>query len=130
MNKLLRWLPAILLMTVVFLLSSIPSEEMPDIGSWDSLVKKGGHMLGYGMLALAFWYALGWEPKHAWTALFVTVLYGLSDEFHQSFVPGRNPSLWDALGFDAGGAILLVIIAYLVKRRGLPSCVNNNIRDT
>ena len=124
MSKFLRWLPAILLMMVVFLLSSIPSEEMPDIGSWDSLVKKGGHMLGYGMLALSLWYALGWEPKHAWTALFVTVLYGLSDEFHQSFVPGRNPSLWDALGFDAGGAVLLLVIMYWGRKKFLRWATN------
>jgi VanZ family protein len=34
--------------------------------------------------------------------IFIGTVYALSDEWHQSFVPGRNASLWDAL-FDAAG---------------------------
>jgi VanZ family protein len=116
MNKVTRWLPAILLMLVIFLLSSIPSEEMPKIGAWDTLIKKSGHMLGFGMLALGFWLALQWKAKHAWTAFLLTVVYALADEFHQSFVPGRNPSLMDALGFDAAGAAILILVVFLGKR--------------
>jgi VanZ family protein len=117
MKKISRWLPAIVLMGVIFLFSSIPSEEMPSLGFWDTLIKKGGHMLGYGMLALAFWFALKWKGKHAWTALIFAIIYGLLDEFHQSFVPGRNPSLIDALGFDGGGATVLLLITYWWKKR-------------
>ena len=116
MNKYTRWLPALLLMLVIFLLSSIPSEEMPNIGTWDTVLKKTGHMLGFGLLAVVFWFALQWKGKHAWTAFLLTVLYGLSDEFHQSFVPGRNPSLVDALGFDASGAAILLLVLFLGKR--------------
>ncbi|MEZ4273606.1 MAG: VanZ family protein [Myxococcota bacterium] len=39
----------------------------------------------------------------AWGYGFITILYGLVDEFHQSFVPGRSPDLLDALA-DAAGA--------------------------
>ena len=116
MNKYTRWLPAILLMLVIFLLSSIPSEEMPNIGTWDTVLKKTGHMLGFGLLATGFWFALQWKGKHGWTAFLLTVLYALGDEFHQSFVPGRNPSLVDALGFDAAGAAILLLVIFLGKR--------------
>ncbi len=50
--RILRWLPAILVMVIIFGFSSIPSREMPSFGFWDLLVKKGAHMLGYGLLAL------------------------------------------------------------------------------
>jgi VanZ family protein len=106
MKRILRWLPPVVVMSVVFLLSSVPSQEMPSFGFWDTLVKKGGHMLGYGILALSYWFAMKWDRKRLWLAFLFTVVYALSDEFHQSFIPGRHASLLDALGFDAGGALL------------------------
>jgi VanZ family protein len=118
MKKLLRWLPAVLWMGVIFVFSSIPSKEMPSFGLWDFLVKKGGHMLGYGILALCFWYALKWERKHFWVAFGLTVLYGLSDEIHQLFVTGRHFSLYDSFGFDAvGGLILLTLVRIIWQKK-------------
>jgi hypothetical protein len=112
MNKqtLFRWLPAIIVMAVIFGFSSIPSKEMPMFGVLDLIVKKGAHMLGYGLLALAFWYALRFDRRRWWLALLLAVLYALSDEFHQSFVPGRHPSLVDALLIDGSGAGLALFI--------------------
>ena len=54
LTKLPRWLPAVLMMAAIFGFSSIPSSEMPRFGLLDLLVKKGGHALGYALLALAF----------------------------------------------------------------------------
>lgn len=117
MKKNLRWLPAILVMAGIFILSSIPSKEMPSFGIWDTLVKKGGHMLGYGVLALSYWHALRWSRKYAWLAFVLAVVYALTDEFHQLFVAGRHASFLDALGFDAGGALLGLVVAALLRRR-------------
>ena len=39
------------------------------------------------------------------------VLYGITDEFHQSFVAGRNASLLD-VGFDALGSIMAATVGY------------------
>src|SRR5689334_17860952 len=47
------WGPVMLIMTVIFAFSSIPSSEMPTFGLLDFLVKKGGHASGYALLALA-----------------------------------------------------------------------------
>ncbi|MFH1908814.1 MAG: VanZ family protein [Chloroflexota bacterium] len=49
-----RWLPAILIMATIFVFSSIPSSELPDFARADLFIKKGGHMLGYGLLTLAY----------------------------------------------------------------------------
>ncbi len=122
----MRWLPALVLMGVIFGFSSIPSREMPSFGVWDLIVKKGGHMLGYALLALAFWFALGFKSSRWWLALILAVVYALSDEFHQSFVPGRNASLVDALLVDGAGAGLgllagwLVGIQWLLKTKSAP----------
>lgn len=43
-------------------------------------------------------------------------LYGISDEWHQSMVPGRTPDIWDWL-VDTLGAILAMACIHLVKKR-------------
>jgi VanZ family protein len=115
-DRYLRWLPPILMMAVIFAFSSIPSKEMPNFGFWDLLVKKGGHATGYGLLALSFWFALRWDRRWLWLAFVLTALYAGSDEFHQSFVPGRHPSIVD-VGIDSVGAMITLAITWLVRKR-------------
>ena len=117
MKRIARWVPAILLMAGIFTLSAIPSSEMPAFGIWDTLLKKGGHVLGYGTLALFYWYAMGWDRKRAWIALILAIGYALSDEFHQMHVAGRHASLLDALFFDTGGTLLALLGAWLLIRK-------------
>ena len=54
---LLRWLPAVVMMAIIFLLSSLPSERIPYYGAVDTIIKKGGHAIGYGLLGLSYYYA-------------------------------------------------------------------------
>lgn len=115
-DRLLRWLPAVAMMAAIFLFSSIPSKEIPSFGLWDLLVKKGGHMTGYAGLALCFWFAMKWDRSWLWLAFLLTVIYAGTDEFHQSFVAGRHPSLVD-VGVDSVGAIIALIIARLVRKK-------------
>jgi len=120
MLKFLRWFPALFLMLVIFLVSNTPSTELPDYGFWDMLVKKGGHMVGYGLLAGAYWYGLGFDRKKGWLAWLLAVLYAATDEFHQSFTPGRHPSYIDVLLFDGGGAALalsLISLFFKLKQK-------------
>ena len=105
------WLPVLLWMGVLFAASATPSRDIPSFGIVDFLVKKGGHMLGYAALALLFRRALGGDTKRALFSWLLAVLYAVTDEFHQSFVPGRHPSPLDALAFDGGGAALALWIS-------------------
>jgi VanZ family protein len=102
----LRWLPALLVMLIIFLFSAQPSSELPNFDWADRIVKKGGHVAGYALLALSYWRALGFLPERRWLAWCLAILYALTDEFHQSFVPGRGPSMWDVLIFDNLGALV------------------------
>ncbi|MEP0804022.1 MAG: VanZ family protein [Chloroflexota bacterium] len=112
-----RWLPALLVMLVIFVFSAQPSESLPDFNRLDRLVKKGGHMLGYGLLAASYWRGLGWDGRRRRLAWLFAVLYAATDEFHQSFVPGRNASLWDVLVFDNAGALLGLWLADVYFKR-------------
>ncbi|HSB02299.1 MAG TPA: VanZ family protein [Anaerolineales bacterium] len=116
-----RWGPAVLMMAVIFIFSSRSSADLPDFGTWDYFVKKGAHMLGYGLLALAYWRGLDFERSKRWVAWGLAICYAITDEIHQSFVPGRHPSLVDVFLFDNLGAILALIllgrIGNLIGRR-------------
>lgn len=103
------------MMAIIFVFSSIPSSELPNFDAIDYIVKKGGHAFGYGLLGLSYLRGLKGESEDvakrwyflAWT---MTVLFSTTDEFHQSFVPGRHPAATDIL-IDAFGAALALFIA-------------------
>ena len=114
-----RWCPALLMMAVIFAFSSRPSDELPSFYLFDYLVKKSGHMIGYGLLALSYLYAFNRrDGKSFYIAWLLAVLYAFTDEYHQSFVAGRNSSIWDVMLFDNFGAILaLYFISWRNKRQ-------------
>ena len=70
----------------------------------------------YGPLPPSRWtWALSWK---------FTVLYAASDEWHQSFVPGRHPQLTDVL-IDACGAATGLLIFWWLQRRAQASALRN-----
>jgi VanZ family protein len=120
-NPVLRFLPAILMMLAIFLFSAGSAIVLPE-KPLQMIINKGGHMIGYGLLALAFWRMFEFEEKRFWLAWILAVLYALTDEYHQSFVPGRHPSLFDALFYDALGALIVLWLAsrFLKSKRPDP----------
>lgn len=113
------WGPSLLMMTLIFGFSSIPSNEMPSFGLVDWLVKKGGHATGYALLALANLRAWrqsqdGHQIRPYGLAWLLAVLYSATDEFHQSFVAGRHPTVTD-VGIDAMGAAVGLLIWFLIE---------------
>jgi VanZ family protein len=93
-------------MIVIFAFSSQPGDNLPNFLSWDYVIKKIGHALGYGLLALSYFYFFKSDKKRYWLAWFLAILFAISDEFHQSFVLGRHASAFDVLVFDNLGAVL------------------------
>lgn len=115
------YLPALLWLAAIFVSSSIPSVDLPHIGIWnaDKLI----HFGVYFLLAVVVDRAVRYQTRfpavnrhHLLYTIVFTVLYGLSDEFHQFFVPGRDPSLLDLFA-DAGGAVLFVLLFLLFRER-------------
>ncbi len=101
-----RWGWSVLMMGVIFAFSSTPGKDLPNFGSVDYWLKKGGHMIGYGLLALTYWHGLGRDKGRGWLAWCLCVLYAVADEFHQSLVPGRHPSPLDVILFDSTGSLI------------------------
>lgn len=110
-GTLIRWLPSLVLMAVIYRLSSIPGPDIPYFGAWDYVVKKLGHAFGYGLLGVSYYYGFppGWPRAVRWPLAWAfSLAFAFSDEFHQSFVLGRTASLSD-VGYDIFGATLALI---------------------
>lgn len=102
------WGPVAVSMAVIFALSAMSSPPNPG-----AVGDKTEHFVGYGILGAVTARATaggtlaglsGGAAAAAWT---LATLYGVSDEYHQSFVPGRTADPADALA-DASGAAVAV----------------------
>ena len=111
MDRLKRWFPALMVMGIIFWFSSQPRDALPDFGWLDWLVKKSGHVVEYAILASSYWFAFDFKKDRRWLAWLLALVFSASDEFHQSFVPGRFPSVLDVLIFDNLGALIGLWIA-------------------
>jgi VanZ family protein len=87
-------------------------------------IRKCAHLSEYAVLALLFWRALrrgsaiqGKMPILFGAVLVACALFAASDEFHQSFVKSRTPSVGDVLLDIAGAVIGLLIGVSFVHRR-------------
>ena len=84
------------------------------------LVRKGAHMTEYAVLALLSFYALRAHIERGGALLWsfgIAVLYAISDEIHQLFVPGRTGSPRDVIIDALGAAIGLALAAWFSRRR-------------
>jgi VanZ family protein len=118
----LRWFPALMMMMGIFLISAQSASALPNFGGADGFVKKSGHVIGYAILASLYWRALTFRGNNRWVAWLLAILYAITDEFHQSFVAGRHPSIWDVMIFDNLGALtsLWLLDRYRKQKRPDP----------
>lgn len=112
----LRLTPAGLIMAGIYLLSDQSTLPRP-LGLSAQLIAIMGHFAVYLVLSVSIWWVLGLFPLRMWSRLLLAfsgaLLFGISDEWHQSFVPGRTPDILD-IAVDAFGALTgLVIVAVL-----------------
>ncbi|RJX27698.1 MAG: teicoplanin resistance protein VanZ [Desulfurivibrio sp.] len=108
----LRFLPMTLVMAAIFFLSNTQGQNLPSaINGLDKIL----HALAYATLAASCLYGLHPAARDkgslrpAAGVVFFCFCYGLTDEFHQSFIPGRSPSGLDIVA-DTGGAVLTVLL--------------------
>jgi VanZ family protein len=108
---------------VPFLRWLIPGITSDGLELGQTVVRKGGHVTEYFLLTLLLWRAWSMTKRAAWAPGRITavaaacaVLYACSDEFHQTFVPGRQGQAQDVV-IDAIG-VLLASAAATAHRRG------------
>jgi VanZ family protein len=117
----LRGLPLLLWMAVIFFFSSLPGSADPFEPTLLYYMKrKGAHILEYAVLmwlAVRFVRALFPSQNLAevlfWAAVF-SLLYGVSDEWHQLFTPYRVARVSDVL-IDGLGILLVGFLIFLVS---------------
>jgi hypothetical protein len=111
LTAVLRWIPSLVMMLLIFFFSSRTASQIPYFGALDVLFKKSAHAIGYGMLGLSYYYALpkSLSIRYRWImAWMMAILFAMSDEFHQSFVAGRTSSVSDVLIDSAGAGLALI----------------------
>ena len=107
-----HWLPVFLWAVVIFAFSTIPQIVVSQFFIWDFIAKKTAHISEYAILFALIFRA----TNRSWILSFLlTMLYAVSDEFHQSFVPGRTATFFD-LGFDLSGANIASYIIWKLKQ--------------
>jgi VanZ family protein len=106
----LRWLPALLWMAWIFYWSGQSVTPAPS-----TLLSKLAHVLAYAVLALLLVVALVPRPRRAVLAWAIASAYGVSDEVHQGFTPGRHPSVADALLDCAAARAALLVLQGLLR---------------
>jgi len=102
---------------LIFYLSSQPSIETPSLfPGQDKLF----HLMAFGILGLLTMGALqashgGYPTRQVWLVALAVMLYGILDEFHQYFVPGRSADVYDVLADAIGGLLGVWAMYYLVR---------------
>lgn len=121
-----QWLPLIAYCGLIFLQSHHPAPEgLPSIPGLDKVL----HLVGYGLLGALFCraYRAQWPQAPVrmlfWASALSAALYGISDEFHQSFVAFRNADPMDcaadAIGGFIGALAYLKSLAIAARRSAL-----------
>jgi VanZ family protein len=106
------WLPVVAWAALIFALSSIP-DLGTGLGGWDLVLRKIAHAGEYAVLGGLLVRATG----RSGLAFALGVLYAVSDEIHQSLVPGRLGSPLDVAIDAAGVAVGIVLWQSLRARR-------------
>ncbi len=109
------WLPTLVWAGVIFTFSSRPTITTTQVYWQDFTLKKAAHVFVYAIFAVLMYRSLKHTTKLTSrylliVTLLITALYAISDEFHQSFTPGREPRLRDVIIDVAGASVGLVIV--------------------
>src|SRR5688572_28829028 len=98
-------------MAVIWFLSDQPDLSSGLDDSWDLVLRKLAHMAVFGTLLAAWWYAAG--PR--W-AVAITLAYAAIDEWHQTWVEGRNGAFSDWAIDAAGAGVAAALIVWRLRR--------------
>lgn len=124
-------LPFILYLILIFVLSSIPGDSLPEVGFElnDKFIHAGIYFIAFLLSYLSF--ANIEKPSFISKnplafSLILTILYGLSDEFHQALVPNRSAEVYDFLA-DVGGSILGMILIIIYQNYLKPNLLKHKL---
>jgi VanZ family protein len=122
--RLLLWAPVALLLGYEFYLSAQSGHSLPTFGPWFPGKDKVEHLVYFFLTGLcavrAARFGEGWSASK--TAVFLILsglLWGCSDEIHQSYTPGRDVEIGDVLADSAGVALAAAFGERTLRKVGL-----------
>jgi len=106
-----------------FLLWLNPHMPEETIERWHFIIRKTAHFVEYAALGFLAWRATRYDAafrsfsplRQFWLALLFSALYASTDEFHQMFVPTRQPAVLDVL-LDTCGAGAGLLMTWTARR--------------
>jgi len=116
---LIYWLPVVLYCTAIFIQSSYPSvARLPDLPFGDKYL----HVAGYALLGILFFRAI--RSSHGGNRISLVILlsisaataYGISDEIHQYFTPGRVADLYDVTADILGSLTGVLLYQFFIHK--------------
>ncbi len=96
----------------------LPHANETTLATVHFILRKLGHFTEYAILAFLAARAFRTSSYHVlrdgwfWISLLLVIVYSLSDEYHQLFVPTRTASIYDSLIDSFGGLTMLALIAW------------------
>ena len=115
------YLPLILWAFLIFYFSSIPNLKSGFADVWDLILRKAAHILEFAILAVLL-IRVGLRKERGLNkrlvyvvALVFGILYAVMDEYHQTFIIGREGVLTDVL-IDSLGVMLGTGVYLAVKK--------------
>lgn len=113
-----EWLWPLLLIALIFTASGRSEVAAPDVPRID----KVAHFFVYGLLSTLIARVpqiVRLRPLGIYSAVVLASLYGISDEWHQSFTPGRSVELFDWFMDTAGAVVAVTVYAHWPRYRSL-----------
>ncbi len=118
-HKYLVNIPLIIYWLILFILTSLPSTSAITIGVSDKIEHFGAYGLLSGILYLNLFFQKKFKVLKKYPAIFTILIasfYGLLDELHQLFVPGRSAQILDWFADFSGAVVGVLITRYLLKK--------------
>lgn len=141
-KKYARWLLVFVWMGLIFYLSHQPSEQSSELSSGVTevllkmlafilpafeeipiihfLIRKAAHFFAYFMLGIFVFHALKKSVKSIWRrcgfTMLISLVYAISDEVHQLFIPGRSGEVGDVMIDSLGAAVGLGVYLLFMRK--------------
>jgi VanZ family protein len=121
-KKITYALPALLFAAAIFYISSLEKIKLPlEVISYNDLLFHAAAYFFFGLTLMLAAYPWNGSLDYALRVYLILgligILYGVSDEIHQSFVPNRTCTISDLLADSVGVILALLAAGWLIKKK-------------
>ena len=106
--------------------------DPPSVLVANFVIRKFAHIAEYAILTYLWFRSLWTKPGRfvpcVWWSMLLSILYAMSDEWHQTFVPSRE-GIWTDVVWDAIGVAMMGQVLWYAKRTGKGQRILGGIRD-